>query len=464
MRPPDKSSRIHIPFAWSFLLYLCLSGLVVTVHNRIVDSNAMDARKILHRQVLSNEAPAPVQYRVMTVYLAEGLQRLGFSFQSSYLILRGVTTLLAALLLHRFLACYLPPPWNVWGVTLFFAWLPLTYINYYMQETDPLNLVFYLGAFLLIRRRKDLWLIPLLAVSLLNRETPVLIPLVWLFYRWDELPAGTTVARFSGYTLLGLGVYALLRYVFGHHPAYSEFYYLWFNLKSWETYYYFFLIFGAFLLPSWKGWSTRPKFLRRLALFIPFFLVFHLIIPIFKESRLILPLMPVFLALGLSVFLDDRDLAPAHAEEDRPVVWRPPLPSTVVYGVLWAVFTGSIYVFSAYIDRVHVKEFSVRQKAEQYYERGREFYDLQSYTEAVQEWERGLLFDPDHFDMHYLLAGLYARMYDLEKARKHAQECHRISPDDPRFEALEEMFRVTETNYRQAFRPSVPVRKENPAR
>jgi uncharacterized membrane protein len=163
------SPAVPLTLRRCLLLYACLTGICLVLHNRMVESAAADARKIVHRQVMSNTAPAPLQYRVMTFYAAEGIQRVGRSFglsetfTASYLIVRGIFTFLAMVLLHRFLQVYVPAPYAVLGVILAFAWMPFTYINYYMQESDPANMVFYLLGYDLIRRRRDGALAALLA-------------------------------------------------------------------------------------------------------------------------------------------------------------------------------------------------------------------------------------------------------------------------------------------------------------
>ncbi|HRY29993.1 MAG TPA: hypothetical protein P5079_08170, partial [Elusimicrobiota bacterium] len=291
------AAEVGMPFLrlsprWCFLLYACLAGLCLVLHNRMVDSAATDARRTLHAQVMANTAAAPLQYRVVTFYAAEGVQRLADAlgvddfFHGSYLLLRGLATFFSAVLLHRFLAVYFPLPVALLGTVLAFAWLPLTYINYYMQETDPLNMIFFLLGYELIRRRKDAALAGLLPLAMLNRETPVLLPLVWLLYRWDELPAGRLLLKFFGLCAAAFGPYFGLRFLFGHHGAYAEFNDLALNLKSVNSYLYFFLLFGALAVPAIRGFSGKPKFLRRSALFLPFFLVFHFVIPIFQETRL----------------------------------------------------------------------------------------------------------------------------------------------------------------------------------
>jgi hypothetical protein len=427
---------------WSYWLYAGLTLLCLVVHNRLVDSAATDARRSLHEQVLANAGPAPLQYRVMTFYLAEGLDRaasaLGVSdgFRLAYLALRGAFTFLSAVLLHRFLALYLPLPFVVLGVVLAFAWMPLTYVNYYMQETDPANFAFFLLGYLLIRRRDDRGLAVLLPVAMLNRETPVLLPLVWLLYRWDELPVGALLARFAGLCALAFGAYFGLRFGLGHHTAYAEFNDLALNLRSFNSYYYFVLLFGAVSVPAFRNLAGKPKFLRRLAAFLPFFLVFHFVIPIFQETRLFLPVFPVFLALALTSFVEPRP--EAYAEEERPAVSPLAPRGRALFWAAFAAFVLAMAAYLSYLERAHVDDLRVKKKSELHSKLAYEAFSRRENQVAAREWEWALEYDPSDYEAHFNLAALYAEaLFDLERAERHLEACRRLSPTDPNLPDLE---------------------------
>jgi len=154
----QQSAEIRtITLRWCILLYLCLTGINMIVHSRMIDSQPQfdEKRREIHQQVIENKATAPIQYRILAYYTAEGLQRIGFRFRYSYLAFRGLSIFLAALLFHIFLSKYFPLRYCLLGVTVLLGGMPLTYINYYMQEADALNLFFYLAGFLLIRSRED---------------------------------------------------------------------------------------------------------------------------------------------------------------------------------------------------------------------------------------------------------------------------------------------------------------------
>ncbi|MBI4397311.1 MAG: hypothetical protein HY548_09460 [Elusimicrobia bacterium] len=428
---------------WCLFLYACLVGLCVGVHSRLLDGPAIEARRELHAQVLHNTAPAPLQYRVLTCYAAEGIQRLGRAlgfqdpFQASYLILRWVFTFVAAFLLHRFLLIYLPLPLALAGTVLALAWMPFTYINYYMQETDPLNMVFFLLGYDLIRRRKDAAFAALLPVAMINRETPVLLPLAWLLYRWDEEAVPATAAKFGAFCALAFGAYFGLRFVFGHHTAYAEFNDLSLNLRSFRSYLYFFLLFAPLVLPALNGLHRKPKFLRRLAVFLPYFLVFHFVIPIFQETRLFLPIFPIFIALAFTSFADPKEEVQKHEDVPAKSPWA--AYSRKLFAASLLLFSAGIALYLVYLERAHVGDLRGKQKSEAYFKRGYEAYQNQEYPTAAREWEWGLLFDPEDYNVHYYLAVLYSTaMMDAERAARHLEFCRKMSPEDPKLKPLEE--------------------------
>lgn len=433
----QKTADIHFEkrtfsLRWCLLVYLCLTGVNLVIHNRLIDSQAafVEKRQELHQQVLANEAPAPIQYRAMAYYAAEGFQRLGISFESSYLLFRGISLFLAAWMFHVFLSRYFPSGYCLIGVIWLLGCMPMTYINYYMQESDAINLFFYIVAFILIRSRKDRYLVPLLAVAMINRETPVLIPLLWLLYRWDELPIIQLILRFAGLVITAFAVYSGLRIIFGHHQSYSDFFYLTFNLASFNTYLYFFLFFGPFLLLSFKNTTVKPKFIRRSLLFVPFFVIFHMTIPIFQEARLLLPLFPIIIPAGLCYFYKPEEQDSWSGE--NPPQWLNTL-RVPLYLLFLVIFMLQIWAFYLYVEKTHVSSWRDKDTAEKFLKRGQEYRLQQNFKQAIVAFENGLKKDPDNFDLHYYVARLSTYyVKDTNKALFHWNKCLRINPGDPR--------------------------------
>lgn len=425
---------------WCFLLYFLLSGLCVVVHNRLVDAPAQAPRRELHHQILTNQAAAPNQYRVLAPLAAETLQTVGKAldrdwFRISYLLLRWAATFACGLLLHHFLSLYFPSTLALLGTTLFYAWQPVTYINYFMQEADPFNLVFFLAGFLLIRQKRDALLAGLIALAMTNRETAILLPLVWLLYRWDDMPPVQAGLRFAGLSAVGLGAYAALRLALGHHAGYAEANSLPLNLRNPNTYIYFALLFGAVLPPVIRHWRGQPKFLRRLILFLPFFLVFHFVLPIFEETRIFLPIMPILIAGALAAFARPADQAYA-AEKESVQRAFPPTTVRALYAAALLAFSAATGGYLYYLNRVQTDAFHARGQADFYLNEGLGFAQQKAFLSAAQSWEKGLVYNPDSFPLHMNLAAVYlVHLSDPDRAGAHLKRCRAISPNAP--EALQ---------------------------
>lgn len=300
-------------------IYLTLAAATAISHDYLRDRVGIELREGTHSTLLAGQAKAPSQYRMLIPVLGAGLQRLGFSFHASIVALRFGFTALCAGLLHLFLRRWYRDEVCLVGVLVLFSMLPLTYIIYQMAFTDPANLAFTIGALILISRRRDFWLAPLIAISMLNRETMLLIPLVWLLYRWDELPLVRCIAQFAGYCAIAFAVYFTLRLQFGPIPhAGAEFFAerglipLVHNLTIWRGYLFAAVMFGVPLTLALRGFSTQPKFMQRGLLFCPFFVIFHLFVAVFLEPRLMLPIFPLVLAPAIASFVTP------HSEPDPP--------------------------------------------------------------------------------------------------------------------------------------------------
>jgi len=270
-------------------------------------------------------------------------------------------------------------------------------------------------------------------VSMLNRETPVLLPLVWLLFRWDELPLKQLLVRFSLLLAAAFAVYGGLRAVFGHHESYSGFYYLKFNLTAFNTYLYFVLLMGPFLIFAFREWKHKPKFMRRLLLFFPFFIIFHMTIPIFQEARLMLPLFPIIIPAGICWFYrpEEKDVC---AFVPNPILKKLCLP---VYALFIIVFMFQIWIFLQYVEKNHVGAWRKKEVAEKYYASGHDLYLEQKYRAALSMCERGLKESPDNFDLHYLTAYIYAyHLSDPNKAYFHWSQCLKSDPENPRIEEV----------------------------
>ncbi len=339
--------KLEIGPAVCVAIYLTFAAASAISHDYLRDRVGIDLREGIHATLLAGDAKAPSQYRMLIPVLGAGLQELGFSFHASIVALRFGFTALCAGLLHVFLRRWYRDEVCLFGVLVLFSMLPLTHIIYQMAFTDPANLAFTLGALILISRRRDAWLGPLIALSMFNRETMLLIPLLWLLYRWDELPLVRCIAQFSAYCAIAVAVYFALRIHYGPIPhAGAEFFSdlgltpLMHNMTIWPGYFFAAIMFGVPLVLALRTFSTQPKFMRRGLLFCPFFVLFHLFVAVFLEPRLMLPIFPLVLAPALASFAIPR-VEPVPP--NRTIEWLTRSPR-VAYVSLLLVFVAATQI------------------------------------------------------------------------------------------------------------------------
>lgn len=228
----------------AFIAYFTLAVATSIGHDWLIDMRVEPITRGLHEQVMTNKAPAPIQYRIMQYYAAEGLMRLGVPFRQSYLYLRILFTFLAAASLHVFLSYWFVPAVCMLGTLYLFAVLPLVYYGYYMQPMDLPNLFFMLAGCILILKKKDIWLIPLIFVAMLNRETAILLALIYLLVRYDELKIPALALKSGLIFITGMLTYAALRKVFSMKHYYSDMYFLGSNISDPRVYTFALAIFG----------------------------------------------------------------------------------------------------------------------------------------------------------------------------------------------------------------------------
>ena len=101
------------------------------------------------------------------------------------------------------------------GVLALHVILPLTYFNYILQPTDLPNLVFMLLGLELLADRQDGWLLGLLPIAMLNRETAIFLVLLYLLLRYDDVSRTRLALMTGSLSVLGLGTYIGLRWGLG---------------------------------------------------------------------------------------------------------------------------------------------------------------------------------------------------------------------------------------------------------
>lgn len=253
-----------------------------------------------HSQLVSGQAPAPNQYRILTPWFVEYVvSRLlpGLTIYGAYAVARGLFVGLALICLDRYLRTWFSRGAAAAGALFLAAVIPFTYF-FLFQESDPLNLLVIVLAFLLVVRNQDRWLAPLVVLGTLNRETALLVPAVYALGRWGETRPRTVVLHTALLTACWALVFAGLRVGYGPRAGYTEAVMWAGNVASGLPTLFALLCFGVVWVLPWLAPKDAPPFLRRARWLVPPFVLLHYIVAVVAEVRLFLPLAPILIPLS----------------------------------------------------------------------------------------------------------------------------------------------------------------------
>ena len=298
----------------SYAYYLMLAGPLAK------------AQMMIHKSVIEGTAPKPIQYRVLTYYMVEALHRLtGIAVWRSDLILRFAFTSLSLIYFQRFLRGWFDFTSSAVGALIMGALLPITYVDHTHQPHDIPNLFFTILALGFIRNHREAWLLILIPIAMLNRESFIFVFWAWLFYNIARIPFRTIVVEFLLFTLIALVVYLALPYYFGPRASYVEMVQLKNNLNPpmmWKWFSRLAAFIGPMVLALCMKFKSQPVFLKRSLGYVAVYMIVMFFIGKYQETRLFLPILPVLIPLGLAsifpVYDPDSTISlPARSENEQ---------------------------------------------------------------------------------------------------------------------------------------------------
>lgn len=268
----------------------------------------------LHRAILENEPPGGgawsdtgakgTQLRVATVYLAEGISRLGPSVLDAYRVIDTVSLFAALLLLMLFLRGFTDRRGTALATLYVVAVLPLTYLLHYFHPWDRPSLVLWLGFLILLRRCRIGWAVLLLVISVPVKFDTLFLPLLvgWVLLERTSRARALLVTA----VLLALmwGEFAVLRAWLGdgwESRAIAD--YLAMNLKALARWHVAHPVVLAFALPlglAARGWRGADRFARGCALLAVLYLGIYFVRATFAEVRALVPMLVLLLPAALT--------------------------------------------------------------------------------------------------------------------------------------------------------------------
>jgi hypothetical protein len=285
---------------------------IVTYGIRFLSPGAMPPLHTWHQEMMTGTALAPNQYRILTPWLADLLWN-GTGqgdLYGSYFLLRGLFTGLALWSFDRYLRVWFRPGAAAGGALALAAVIPFTYFPVH-QESDPLNLLVFAVAFWVMAVGRDLWLIPLVLVGTMNRETTAMLPAVYLLARWGQETPRRVIARAALLTACWAVVYGGLRLGYGHREYYTDVVMLKANLQSLLPTGFALLFLGVLWFLPWFAPKDAPPLLRRSLWLVLPFVALQYLVAVVQEVRLFLPLTLILIPLSWWVLFPEELLKPA---------------------------------------------------------------------------------------------------------------------------------------------------------
>jgi hypothetical protein len=314
------------------LLLVSVAAVLARGYFTRIDLPHLQARIETHHAIVAATAPSPYRYRVLipfvgdalTAVLAPATGRVA-AFVWAYLAIEAVAFALLMLVLYRYLRSWFGASHALIGVLFVAATLPTALADHYYQPWSLLKPALVAAGLLLARAGRHVALAFLVLVATLNRETALYIPLLYLATRIDVAaivrhrrpPRAATLGWFVLYAGIWLGVMLALRAWRGpapHAHALAEI--LAVNLRPENTLRLLInlsLFFGFFWFLVLFGLRRADPFLRRAAATVPLYLALVVLWGRWYEVRLLMPLYPVLVPLGLAYLAPGADRAAAAA-------------------------------------------------------------------------------------------------------------------------------------------------------
>ncbi len=286
-------------------LCLALSAILSMIHFFIVDMPQENARYKVHQAVINSEAPAPLQYRALPFFFAEVLHKLlNLSLTRVYFVLRLLFTFLSLYALYQLLGYFFEPEYCYIGVLYTAAVIPITYFGYTMAPGDIMALWVIIQGLNFIMENRYVNLGQLIVLGVLMRETVLVLVPIYFLVNFGKKSNSQVIIDTLLYGIIGISTFIGVRLLYGSRELYYKFFTLWENLTHPGTYLFLFLFFNIMLFLPFFGFKHQPGVLRRLFIVvIPFFLI-NLCFGLVRETRLMLPLLPILVPMSISTLRD----------------------------------------------------------------------------------------------------------------------------------------------------------------
>lgn len=302
-------------------IFTLVSCAAVQAYNYyyLVSKPSLQERIELHTQILNGLAPSPYLYRDLIPFVAEVFYRLGsqivspsLAFSAVYFILDFAGISLIMIGLYYYLSHWFTKELSLAGSLFCAAVIGITAHHHYFQPWSFWETGFFILSLLLIRQKRMILLVLIIALATLNRETALIIPFVYLVTTQDikGMIQGRTrldwqkISWFGACLATWVVIYLGLRILRGstaHVETLQEILMSNLDPKNWWKIVLNILLFqGFFWVWAVMGYRTAPQFIRRTVWVVPLFTVLFVAWAYWIEVRVLMPLYAISIPLGIS--------------------------------------------------------------------------------------------------------------------------------------------------------------------
>jgi hypothetical protein len=303
----------------SLLLIISASAVVSYSYIFLVDIPHYDSRLTLHNQILEGSAQSPFAYRLLVPFTVEfiiSVFQTGLSEKNSFILAYSLFDFIAIsfslVALFFWTRLWFSKEKALIGVLFVATTIGIGLRDHYFQPWSLLEPGFFSLALLFIFYQRHYSLVVLVAVTTLNRETGIFIPLMYICYfiNINELFKKQKsldfhkVKIFIFLVITWFITYFTIRYFVGERTHIIELLSLFERNIEFKglakTFLNITLFFGVFWIYIVLGFSQAPKIIKNISLVIPFYLLVISIFGVWYEVRVLFTLYPILLPLGLS--------------------------------------------------------------------------------------------------------------------------------------------------------------------
>lgn len=300
---PDTKQILFI-FALYFFLAWSLTGVYFFTHTLQIP----DDWQRWHEQIAADNAPDSSQFRLISYWLADGFSK---PFHQpvfvGYLCVRFIFTFLTLCLFHLFLMKWFKPVMATFGVVLFAALMPISFLPF-LQEADIVLYPLFLAGLWLIREQKFWWLAGIMLVGTFAKETIIFLLPMHVLFQWRNGRRWRAAFETVALAAVWAGAFYATRHLFFEGDNSS----LWQLPKNIvflsqtlilhpliNPYLFFIPVFGIFWALPFIRLSAKPLFFQRAAPYIIIFTILHFLMGWPHETRIMLPLAFLMIPSGL---------------------------------------------------------------------------------------------------------------------------------------------------------------------